>query len=52
MKCKHPTFKFKFFNNKTGKLKYKWLAMGYNIVCGKCGEPIGINDIRKQKDKK
>ena len=48
-KCKHPTFRFKYFEHKPKSI-YDWHGMGYKLVCGKCGKPITIKDIRKQKN--
>ena len=46
-KCKHPTFKFEWFETKP-KNMFEWVSCGYRAVCPKCRKHLTINDIRKQ----
>ena len=47
-RCKHPNFRFKYFEEYVGEGLYKWKGMGYKLVCGKCRKPITVEDIRRQ----
>jgi len=45
-KCRHPTFKFRWFKKTSLS---GWTSCGWKVVCGKCGKGLTIGDIRKQK---
>lgn len=48
-KCKHPTFKFEWFETKP-KEKFGWVSCGWRAVCPTCYKYLTINDIRKQSN--